>query len=401
MAYKIDNTNVISNVGVFSSSLQSDFSISSTLEYLQIPESMDVLNYAVGERIVISNLTSFSIGYHYSNDYVIVTQANASVGYKSLGVGDNLVVVGDPTNNTLNTNAGLAFVYDYEGNLKYTLQPTTNVRANVYFGRSVSIKNNLIAISSSESNTGSINPGTIYVYYANGTLKSRTYRPANPQITATNLLGFTGVLIDGYRILATDLYAMSSNSALSNVGAIHLFATDNSHIFTANQQVDIGAQDYFGAAASYSSGIIAVGSPGYESQIGSFPLNDGLITGISIYGDLVYRYDQGTSSPSQIGTYIASGGGYVATAGYFTNTVQILNNQGQLVQSLGLPSLYSPYFTDSYTSGPISFKPTTSTLQIYNNKLYVAASNTILSYSLPQTHDNYYSLVINNKERYY
>ena len=174
-----------------------------------------------------------------------------------------------------------------------------------------------------------------------------TYRPANPQITATNLLGFTGVLIDGYRILATDLYAMSSNSALSNVGAIHLFATDNSHIFTANQQVDIGAQDYFGAAASYSSGIIAVGSPGYESQIGSFPLNDGLITGISIYGDLVYRYDQGTSSPSQIGTYIASGGGYVATAGYFTNTVQILNNQGQLVQSLGLPSIHSPNFTDS------------------------------------------------------
>lgn len=401
MAYKINNTNVISNVGIASSSLPSGFSIASTLEYLQIPESMDVVNYAIGERIVISNLTSFSISYPYSNDYVVVTQANASVGYKSIGVGDDMIVVGDPTNNTLNTNAGLAFVYDYEGTLKYTLQPTTNVRANVYFGRSVSIKNNLISVSSSESNTGSINPGTIYVYYANGVLKSRTYRPTSPQITNTNLLGFTGVLIDGYRILATDLYARSSDTALSNVGAIHLFATDNSHIFTANQQVDIGSEDFFGAAASYSSGVIAVGSPGYESQIGSFPLNDGLVTGISIYGDLVYRYDQGTASPSQIGTYVASGGGYVATAGYFTNTVHILNNQGQLVQNLTLPTAHSPYFTYTYTSGPIFAMPTTSTLQIYKNKLYVSSSNVILSYSLPQTHDNYYTMVINNKERYY
>lgn len=399
MSYKISNTNAISSIGIFNSAIDRS---SSTFEYVSVPESMLINNYIIGDRLVVSNLTAISISYPYSNDYVIVTQANASAGYKSLCVGDNLVVVGDPTNNTLNTNAGLAFVYDYEGNLKYTLEPTTNVRANIYFGRSVSVKNNLIAVTSSESNTGSINPGTIYVYYANGELKSKTYRPINPQVTATNLFGFTGTLIDGYRILATDLYARSSNSALNNAGAIHLFATDNSHIFTANQQVDMGADDYFGAAVSYSGGVISVGSPGYESQIGSFPLNDGLVTGISIYGDLVYRFDQGTSSPSQVGTYVASGGGYIATAGYFTNTLHVLNNKGQLAYNISLPLANGPYFTNSFTSGiPITTQPTSTTLQIYKNRLYVSSLDVILAYELPQTHDGYYNSVISNRERYY
>ncbi len=390
MAYKIGNSTIISNTGISNSSLP-QLSIDSTRLEISIPVGGN-FRYVVGDnRIVFANSDSVTIQHLNSNEYSITFSANVSsytdvippVSRTPLGVGDGLIIVGNPLANTFNTQAGSASVYDYSGNFKFSLQPSTNVVANVYFGHSVSIKSNLISVCSFESNVGNFNPGTIYVYYANGALKSKTYRPITPGLSDFTQRNFSGVLIDGYRILASDLYATSINGAVTEAGAVYLFATDNTRIFTANQQVDIGTGDRFGFQVSYSDGLIHTSSPFYESQTAPFPLNDGLITGINLQGSIVYRYDPGTSS--KLGSYLASGGGYVVAGRDYSRTITILNSRGQFVQNITLP-------LDATAS---------SYMYIHNSRLYVQGIGKLYSYELLQSHSSYYDTIIKNKKRYY
>jgi hypothetical protein len=391
MAYKIGSDNIISNTGISNSSLP-QLSIDSTRLEIAIPIG-DNFRYVIGDnRLVFSNSGSITIQHLNSNEYSTTFSASVSsysdvtvsASRTPLGIGDGLVVVGNPLANTYNTRAGSASVYDYSGNFKFSLQPTTNVIANVYFGHSVSIKSNLISVCSFESNVGNFNPGTIYVYYANGNLKSKTYRPISPSLSDFTKKNFSGILIDGYRILASDLYASSANGAATEAGAVYLFATDNTRIFTSNQQVDIGSTDRFGSEMSYSEGIIHVSSPYYESQTAPFPLNDGLITGLTLQGALAYRYDPG-SSGSGMGTYLASGGGYVVAGRAYSRSIAIINSRGQFIQTITLPS-------DATAS---------SYMYIYNSKLYVQGAGKLYSYELPQSHSSYYDSIIKNKKRYY
>ena len=388
MAYKIGSNTAMSNTGVTNSTLPSPLTISST-KMFSFYESHS--GFVVGDnRILVSNVSSVVMQFVNSNEFGVTFSANSAyyyssfigVYYNNIDIGDGLIVVGNYADATLNVDAGSASVYDYNGNLKYTLYPSTNVVANISFGHTVSIGSNLISVCSFESNVGASNAGTIYVYYSNGSLKSKTYRPISPGMTVTNRKAFRGVLIDGYRILASDLFALSSNSAVSNAGAIYLFATDNTHIFTANQQVDIGAADHFGSGVSYSDGIIAVGSSGYESQNSPYPLNDGLVTGISIYGDLVYRKDVGFSGQA-LGASMASGSGYVAASGDYDSRVGIFTSRGEFVEWL-------------YT-GQTQLR----NLQIYDSKLYFSNATGIISYDLPKNHNSYYNYIIKNKARYY
>ncbi len=381
MSYKIGSNTAISNTGISNYSIPFSFNIADTQRFMNVENAATLV---VGDgRMITSNGSHIITQYLNSTDNIATPQYNASGSFATVAIGDGLIVVGDPFNNDLNVNAGITTVYGYDGVFKYALYPSTNVAANVNFGHTVSVRSNLISVCSRESNAASFNRGTIYVYYSNGTLKSKTFRPINPQVTSTAMNNFRGVLIDGYRILAFDETARSSNTAVNNAGAIYMFATDNTHIFTANQQVDIGQDDYFGSTATYGDGIIHVGSPEYESQVAPFPLNDGLVTGFSLQGDLVYRYDPGAGSHR--GTYIATGGGYVAIGGYYSRYIELLTSKGQYIQTLTMPLADIPYFN----------------MHIYNNTLYIPCNNGIYYYDLPQSHNSYYSNIIKNKKRYY
>jgi hypothetical protein len=389
LAYKIGNTNILSNTGISNSSLPQ-----APIESTRYDRLLDSgVKYIIGDnRIVTANGTSATVQYLNSNEFSTTFSANLSVYFNTsigvvignpMAIGDGLIAIGDPTNSNLATNAGLATVYDYMGNYKFELQPSTNVTANIYFGHSVSINSNLISVCSFESNVGNFNPGTIYVYYANGNLKSKTYRPIDPGLSDFSKKSFTGGLIDGYRILASDLFSRSSNAALSEAGAVYLFATDNTHIFTANQQVDVGQDDRFGLRVSYSEGVLHVSSPFYESQVAPFPLNDGLVTGLSLQGDIVYRHDRG--EVTGLGTYLTSGDGYVAAGGSYSRYITILTSQGEFVQEITLPS-------DALPNGD---------MYIHKSKLYVQTIDKLYTYTLPQTHSSYYNAIIKNKKRYY
>jgi hypothetical protein len=391
LAYKIASNDVINTTSVFHDSLYDVSSIVSTINEHWIPESFQFTRFTVGDRLVLANADTLIISQLYSNDYIKVgLSPNVSAffatsgveGRQNIDIGDGLIILADWTNSTSNTETGRVFVYNYSGSLQYELSPAAN-NANSYFGTEVSISSNLFSVSSRESG------GCVYVYYANSTLKSTIARPFTPAVDSAGHFTswMSGKLIPGYRVIAsaTGAYGTISPGTLPNAGAVYLFSTDGTQLLTSNQRVDISSDDRFGSSISYTSGTIVAGSPRYSSQTAPFPGADGLVTGIDIYNNFIFRYDPGTYY--NLGAYVEAGGGFIASSGVLLGEIKVFDRFGSLVETISAP------LNADATFGHF--------MKISNGRLFAASNNRVFSYKLPSDHNSHFEMRAHNKAEYY
>ncbi|MGZ9108869.1 MAG: LamG-like jellyroll fold domain-containing protein [Micavibrio sp.] len=125
------------------------------------------------------------------------------------------------------------------------------------FGRSVSISGNLIALGApSQTIGGFTNAGQAYVY--NATTGALVSTLVNPQLTATDRMGRTGIGISGNLVVVGAFD--DDPGGLSSAGSAYVYnATTGALVSTLNPPSQ-AAGDLFGTSTAISGDLVAVGA---------------------------------------------------------------------------------------------------------------------------------------------
>jgi hypothetical protein len=89
-------------------------------------------------------------------------QAGDRFGY-SVAVSDTRIVVGAPYEDTTDTDAGSAYIFDIDGNQIAKIQ-ASDAEASDYFGISVAISDTRIVVGAYQEDTTASNAGSAYIY---------------------------------------------------------------------------------------------------------------------------------------------------------------------------------------------------------------------------------------------
>lgn len=186
--------------------------------------------------------------------------ANDQFG-KSVAVDGNIVVVGAWFADEGASNAGRAYVYDLGGMTPGTPLLTLDKpmpAADQYFGSSVAVSGQTVAVGAWNDRTGPQGTGSVYVYALNsGTPVTPVHTLHNPGPGSNEAFGFS-LALKGTRLLVGDFVESTGASA---AGSAYLYelagGTPTLPVHTFNNP-DPAVQDRFGNALAFSGDHVLI-----------------------------------------------------------------------------------------------------------------------------------------------
>ena len=178
---------------------------------------------------------------------------------RSADVGNGKYVVASPYQ-TYNgqSRAGVARIYDLDGTNEILLTPSTS-RSNAYFGWSVAVGSNKIAIGAYRDGVAASNSGAVYIYDLDGSNEIQIDVSDVPGETAStyDYFGFDVAIANDLVFVGCPYY---DGSGRVNDGAVFVFDTMGSYVRTI-QASDRTNYDYFGYSVAASNTKVVIGSP--------------------------------------------------------------------------------------------------------------------------------------------
>jgi len=192
-------------------------------------------------------------------------QAGDRFGY-SVAVSDTRIVVGAPYEDTTDTDAGSVYIFDINGNEIAKIQafdpPGTNdAQASDLFGYSVAVSDTRIVVGASNEDTTDTDAGAAYIFDING---NEIAKIQASDAEAGDRFGYS-VAVSDTRIVVGALYEDTTDT---DAGSVYIFDIDGNQIakiqaFDPPGTNDAQAGDRFGYSVDVSDTRIVVGAP-YE-----------------------------------------------------------------------------------------------------------------------------------------
>jgi len=192
-------------------------------------------------------------------------QAGDRFGY-SVAVSDTRIVVGAPYEDTTDTDAGSVYIFDINGNEIAKIQafdpPGTNdAQASDLFGYSVAVSDTRIVVGASNEDTTDTDAGAAYIFDING---NEIAKIQASDAEAGDRFGYS-VAVSDTRIVVGALYEDTTDT---DAGSVYIFDIDGNQIakiqaFDPPGTNDAQAGDRFGYSVAVSDTRIVVGAP-YE-----------------------------------------------------------------------------------------------------------------------------------------
>ena len=162
------------------------------------------------------------------------------------------------------------------------------MQANDYFGTSVALDGNLLAVGSSYDDTGGTNRGAVYLIKDGGDSWGSIAATDITKINHSSTLGITLADNDhfGYGVALDDgIIAVGADGDTSNAGAVYILndknndgdwadTGENTKITNSTPGITLTSGDKFGTALALDNGLLAVGAIGESGGKGAVYLID-------------------------------------------------------------------------------------------------------------------------------
>ena len=173
-------------------------------------------------------------------------------GWRSISLSGDIIVVGSPLDDDKGSSSGSAYLFRTDGSF-ITKLTAPDGAADDWFGSSVSLSGEVVAIGSSWDDDKGTESGSVYLFRTNGSFITKLTAP-------------DGVASDEFGVsvsLSGEVVAVGSrddDDKGSSSGSAYLFTTDGSFISKLTAP-DGASDDWFGYSISLSGEVVAVGSP--------------------------------------------------------------------------------------------------------------------------------------------
>ena len=217
-------------------------------------------------RISVLNASSL-LNYAGTNSATKISPGNSPGTYSYFGggvghsaaVGNGKYIVGSPYQTYGGqSRAGVVRIYDLDGTNEVLLTPATS-RSNAYFGWSIAVGNNKIAVGAYRDSIAASNSGAVYIYDLNGSNEI--------QIDVSDVTGVSASTYDyfGYDVaIGGNLLFVGcpyyDGSGRSNDGAVFVFDLSGNYVRTI-QASDRANSDYFGFSVAATDTKVVIGAP--------------------------------------------------------------------------------------------------------------------------------------------
>ena len=196
-------------------------------------------------------------------------QAFDNFGY-SLGISDNVALVGAYGQDTGGSSAGAAYIFERDSNGNWSEKAkiqASDKQASDNFGSNVAISSNIAIVGAWKEDTGGSNAGAAYIFErddSNGTW-SETKQLFASDAEADDRFGRSVAISGNIAIVGAD----NEGTGGKSTGAVYIFERDNSGTWTEKiklQANDKQQWDNFGYSVAISENIALVGAYGQDAE---------------------------------------------------------------------------------------------------------------------------------------
>ncbi len=166
---------------------------------------------------------------------------------RTVGIDDTTIVVGSPLDDALATNAGAAYVYHLDNNNWSELQKVTSSFpefGNEFFGYSVAIHKDRFIVGATLDDDAATDAGTAFVYTFDGATWQFEQKLSPSDGASSHSFGFSTAINDSILIVG----AFGANNTVPSSGAAYIFRR-NGTTWTEEEilfQDDVNLDDWFG-----------------------------------------------------------------------------------------------------------------------------------------------------------
>ncbi|MFN9986853.1 MAG: FG-GAP repeat protein, partial [Pirellula sp.] len=238
----------------------------------------------------------------------------------SVAIDGNRAVVGAHLANGIGNDSGKAYIYEFDGtswNCVTTLVAHDQA-ASDYYGNSVAISGNTVAIGSYLDDDGASNTGSVYVYTGSGSTWTLQQKLTASDRASSDYFG-QAIALDGNRLVVG---AYLDNTLYNDSGSVYVFDRSG-EIWSQTAKLiasDEAISDHFGISVDVSGDMIVVGSY----------LDDNAL-GVDAGSAYVYTWNGTTWSEAKLvssqlivgarmGGNVAVSGSTIAVGAYLQNT---------------------------------------------------------------------------------
>ena len=179
---------------------------------------------------------------------------------QSVSISDSKIVVGNPNNDDYGSNSGSAYIFNWDGTdwvEEQKLIPSDGASGE-YFGRSVSISDDAVLISSYYDDVLGSASGSAYMFRFNGTTWVEEQKLTASDGAASDQFGYS-VSLEGNTALIS---AYADDDGGSNSGSAYIYVWDGTS-WTEDEKLtasDPRGGDYYGVSVSASDSYLLIGS---------------------------------------------------------------------------------------------------------------------------------------------
>jgi len=220
-----------------------------------------------GDLIVVGSSSDDDNGYNSGSVYVYdisdgyrETKITASDGAThdnfgySVSISGDLAIVGAYNDNDNGDESGSVYIYDLSDGNKETKLTASDGAPYDFFGCSVSVSGNYVAVGAKGDDDNGSYSGSVYVYdLSDG---SRETKITASDSAAYDMFGYS-VSILGDKVLVG---APNDNEVAANSGAAYIYDLSNGNLETKLTASDGAPGDWFGIAVAISEGNVVIGS---------------------------------------------------------------------------------------------------------------------------------------------
>lgn len=248
--------------------------------------------------------------------------------------------------NAARTNTGYAYLYDSNGNFKYTFTNPGQTVSNEYFGSDVAVSDNYAVVGCRRQYNGAEYAGAAYIYdTATGNLLHTLNNPNAYNSADYDEFGYTVAINNNY-VAVSALYESDANG--SGGGIVYVFdAGSGSLLYTIeNPTVDgTSTSDRFGYSVSMNSTYILI-SAYYENKLAGEVSNSGVvylfdITNGNLITTIINPNADSLSAYDYFGKYIDMSEEHIIVSAYGNQQVYLYDFDGTLRHTTDI-NVYEP-----------------------------------------------------------
>ncbi len=256
---------------------------------------------AIGNEVTASNVYAGSVYvFDVNNGNLLHTIDNPNPGYQyyfglNNDIDGDIAIFGAPGDSSVAYRSGMAYIYNLQtGNLLYTLSnPTPDIYD--YFGYDVEISGNYAAVSAYLDNTGATDSGSVYMY--NVTTGNLLYTLNNPNSSAYDYFGYSMDMNDDYLAIGATGYGSGS---IAYSGIVYIYDTSTGTLINTIYNPIPEYDDRFGKSIAMSGDYVAIYS---SNDMGNIYTQDGQVEIFNILsGELVATLNN-PNNPTTFGDF--------------------------------------------------------------------------------------------------